>query len=71
MIYTVKVMLRVQGILMYANALLVQVDKEMFTVFYVYTICSNKFYEMKGMGGYTIFHYFPTILCQTMDDQVM
>ena len=37
-------MLRVQDILMYANALLVKVDKEMFTVFYVYTVCNNMFY---------------------------
>ena len=28
-------------------------------------------YVMKGMGGYTIFHYFPTILRLTMGDQVM
>ena len=26
---------------------------------------------MKGVGRYTIFHYFPKILCQTMGDQVM
>ena len=26
---------------------------------------------MKGMGRYTIFHYFSAILCQTIGDQVM
>ena len=32
--------------------------------------CIDIFYVMKGIGGYTIFHYFPAMLCHTMDELV-